>query len=229
MPDFDIPNATQVVSAVLAFVFCGLIGLERQLRHKNAGVRTHVLVGLGSCLFTLVSLYGAPAAVGGVLGWDASRIAAQVVTGVGFLCAGLIFVQRDSVRGLTTAASIWVAAAVGMACGAAMYGVALMVLLLHFLIILMAPLLRSMRWMGDGEIVELIYEDGRGILREILLLASARNVQTRILSSNPSSHGEWRGVEMLVQLQGRAGIAELIKEVGELEGVSSIAVANDAE
>lgn len=229
MPDISIPNSTEVVSALLAFLFCGLIGLERQLRRKSAGVRTHVLVGLGSCLFTMVSLYGSPAGVGSVLEWDASRIAAQIVSGVGFLGAGMIFVQRDAVRGLTTAASIWMAAALGMACGAAMYGVALMILALHFVIILMTPLLNILRRTSGGEIVELTYEDGHGILREVLMLATSHNVGTRILSSRPANHGEWRGVEMLVQLQGRTGIDELIRAVGELQGVSSIGIADDTD
>ena len=228
MPDFNVPNAVEVMSALLAFVFCGLIGLERQLSRKSAGVRTHVLVGLGSCLFTMVSLYGSPVGVGTILEWDASRIAAQIVSGVGFLGAGLIFVQRDAVRGLTTAASIWMAAAIGMATGAAMYGVALMILALHFLIILMTPLLNILRRRHGGEIVELTYEDGRGILREALLLATKHNLQTRILSSRPVNHGEWRGVEMLMQLQGR-NVHTLVTELSEMEGVTNAGVAEDTD
>lgn len=114
---------TSLVEAGLllaTFVLCSLIGIERQVRQKSAGYRTHVLVGLGSCAFTLVSAYGfafvlEPGAVA-----DPSRIEAQIVSGIGFLGAGVIFKGRDVVRGLTTAATIWVPAAVGMACGAGM-------------------------------------------------------------------------------------------------------------
>lgn len=107
----------------VAAVLGGVIGLERELDEKAAGLRTHMLVSAGSALFTLVSAYG----FAGILGesgpqvlvrLDPSRIAAQIVTGVGFLGAGVIFRQGFSIRGLTTAASLWVVAAVGMAAGA---------------------------------------------------------------------------------------------------------------
>src|SRR6188472_1131134 len=92
------------------FFLCSLVGIERQVRQKSAGYRTHVLVGLGSCAFTLVSAYGFAFVTepGAVL--DPSRIAAQIVSGIGFLGAGVIFKGRDVVRGLTTAATIWVSA-----------------------------------------------------------------------------------------------------------------------
>src|ERR1700729_1605994 len=109
----------QAGGAGLALVLSALIGLEREVRQKHAGLRTHTLVGVGAALFMLISKYGftdvlQPRLV--VL--DPSRVAAQIVTGIGFLGAGLIFVRRDSVRGLTTAASVWVTAAVGAASGA---------------------------------------------------------------------------------------------------------------
>ena len=113
------------------FVLCSLIGIERQLRNKAAGYRTHVLVGLGSCAFTLVSAYGFSAVLGSDVNLDPSRIAAQIVSGIGFLGAGVIFKGRSVVRGLTTAASIWVAAAIGMACGAGMLFVGLLLTALH--------------------------------------------------------------------------------------------------
>ena len=100
-----------VVAVVAALVLCGLIGFEREARRKDAGIRTHILVGLGSCLFTMVSIEGVPAVVGASVTWDASRIAAQVVTGIGFLGAGMIFFNHDTIRGLTTACAIWIAAA----------------------------------------------------------------------------------------------------------------------
>src|SRR3954453_10746687 len=107
---------TELLLLLFAFVLSAVIGIERERRLKSAGLRTHILVGLGSALFTLVSAYGfAPL---GLETTDPSRIAAQVVTGIGFVGAGVIFVNRGNVVGLTTAASIWVTAAVGMACGA---------------------------------------------------------------------------------------------------------------
>jgi putative Mg2+ transporter-C (MgtC) family protein len=109
----------QAAELGLALLLSAAVGLEREIRQKNAGLRTHTLVGVGAALFMLISKYGftdvlQPRLV--VL--DPSRVAAQIVTGVGFLGAGLIFVRRDSVRGLNTAASIWVTAAIGSAAGA---------------------------------------------------------------------------------------------------------------
>lgn len=98
----------------------GLIGLERHLRAKEAGIRTHFLVGLGSALFMVISRFGFPDAEH----FDASRIAAQVVSGMGFLGAGLIIFHKNSVRGLTTAAGVWVVSAIGLASGAGMFRVA---------------------------------------------------------------------------------------------------------
>jgi putative Mg2+ transporter-C (MgtC) family protein len=105
----------------LAAVLGGVIGLERELDEKAAGLRTHMLVSVGSALFTLVSAYGFQEFLSsgrGVVSFDPSRIAAQIVTGVGFLGAGVIFRQGFSIRGLTTAASLWLVAAVGLATGA---------------------------------------------------------------------------------------------------------------
>jgi putative Mg2+ transporter-C (MgtC) family protein len=100
----------------VAAVLGGVIGLERELDEKAAGLRTHILVSVGSALFTLVGAYGFEDFPRGTV--DPSRIAAQIVTGIGFLGAGVIFRQGFTVRGLTTAASLWLVAAVGMASGA---------------------------------------------------------------------------------------------------------------
>lgn len=109
---------------LLAGFLGGLIGLERQLRSREAGLRTHILIGIGSAMFMLVSKYGFNDVIGhGHVGLDPSRIAAQVVTGVGFLGAGNILVQKQTIRGLTTAADVWVTAAIGLLIGCGMYAV----------------------------------------------------------------------------------------------------------
>ncbi len=108
-------------------IFCaamlgGLIGLEREYRAKEAGFRTHFLVGLGAAVFMILSKYGYDDVVKTELvRLDPSRIAAQVVSGIGFIGAGCIIFQRHVVRGLTTAAGLWVASAIGLACGSGFY------------------------------------------------------------------------------------------------------------
>jgi putative Mg2+ transporter-C (MgtC) family protein len=116
---------------LLASLLGGLIGLEREIHGRPAGFRTHLLVSLGSCLFCLTStefyrMYGNFSGAGPV-GVDPGRIAAQVVTGIGFLGAGAIIREKASIRGLTTAACLWVAAALGIACGIGLFYLAISV------------------------------------------------------------------------------------------------------
>ena len=104
----------------------GLIGLEREYRAKEAGFRTHFLVGLGSTLFMIVSQWGFSDVLGGRnISLDPARVAAQVVSGIGFIGAGTIIFQEHVVRGLTTAAGLWVTSAIGLPCGSGMYWIAL--------------------------------------------------------------------------------------------------------
>jgi putative Mg2+ transporter-C (MgtC) family protein len=123
MAELTISYWEVVLRLVLASLLCGAIGFEREVRDQPAGFRTHILLGLGATLFTLVSAYGfepftRAALGGGGLQFDPTRIAAQVVAGVGFLGAGAIIRQGRDVRGLTTAASLWAVSAIGMAAGA---------------------------------------------------------------------------------------------------------------
>jgi putative Mg2+ transporter-C (MgtC) family protein len=118
-----LPDVEIGLRLLVATLLSGIIGLERERGERAAGLRTHALVGMGSCLLMIVSAFGfedwhyTPGAL------DPSRIAAQVVSGIGFLGAGVIIFQRDGgvVRGLTTAASVWVVAAIGLAVGGGMY------------------------------------------------------------------------------------------------------------
>ena len=107
-----------ILRLFIAGMLGGIIGLEREFRAKEAGLRTHFIVALGSALFMLISQYAFSGR------FDAARVAAQVVSGIGFIGAGVIIFQKNVVRGVTTAAGLWVAAAIGLACGAGMYAVA---------------------------------------------------------------------------------------------------------
>lgn len=108
-----------VLRLVVAGLMGGLVGLERELRAKEAGLRTHFIVALGSALFMIISQFAF-----GDAQHDAARVAAQVVSGIGFIGAGVIIFQRNAVRGVTTAAGLWVVAAIGLACGGGMWIVA---------------------------------------------------------------------------------------------------------
>jgi len=101
-------------AVILCVILCGIIGYEREKRGSSAGFRTHLLVGVGSCIIMIISIYGFPSNVGNR---DVARLAAQAVTGVGFLGAGTIIHNNRGVKGLTTASTIWLSMAIGLACG----------------------------------------------------------------------------------------------------------------
>jgi putative Mg2+ transporter-C (MgtC) family protein len=130
-------NAQVMIRLVLSVILGGLIGLERQLHRRTAGLRTHILVSLGSCLIMLTSLY-IFAIYKNEVPLDPARIAAGVITGIGFLGAGAIIRDRAGIKGLTTAASLWVVAAIGLAAGcgfysASIFGTLLVLIVLFFL------------------------------------------------------------------------------------------------
>jgi putative Mg2+ transporter-C (MgtC) family protein len=113
-------NWENILKLVLSSICGGLIGFERSLRHKDAGIRTHIILSMGTTLFVIVSRYGFIDKLGSSTG-DVTRIAANIVTGIGFLGAGVIFLRGGSIKGLTTAAGIWTTAGIGMSIGAGMY------------------------------------------------------------------------------------------------------------
>lgn len=128
--DFSIEFLIRILAALgLGF----LLGLERELTNKYAGLRTHILVCLGACIFTIVSIYGFPTFVDGdnvivdqTTGLrDSGRVAAQIVSGIGFIGAGAVLRNGPMIIGLTTAATLWISAAIGMTCGVGMYDVAI--------------------------------------------------------------------------------------------------------
>lgn len=131
------------ISLTTAIVLGFALGLERELTNKQAGLRTHIFVCLGSCIFTLLSIHGFPTfAAGdnyfsGATGVrDTARIAAQIVTGIGFIGAGTVMKNGSSVHGLTTASTLWIAAGIGMACGAEKYDIAVISTILSVLVLI---------------------------------------------------------------------------------------------
>jgi putative Mg2+ transporter-C (MgtC) family protein len=123
-----------IIRLILSMLLGGLIGLERQIHRRTAGLRTHILVSLGSCLIMLTSLYVFDIYKDKVP-LDPGRIAAGVITGIGFLGAGAIIRDREGVKGLTTAASLWVVAAIGLATGCGFYTASLFTTLLTLIVL----------------------------------------------------------------------------------------------
>jgi putative Mg2+ transporter-C (MgtC) family protein len=234
----------QIGELGLAFVLSALIGLEREIRHKSAGLRTYTLVGFSAALIMLVSKYGFGDVLSDRVVLDPSRIAAQIVTGIGFIGGGLIFVRRDSVRGLTTAAIVWLTAAVGMACGAGLPVLALFVTALHFVIVFAFPYvverLPKSRWTPSP--LQVTYEDGRGILRDVLVVCTQHDFAVSRVRVERESSADRQGVNgsaeqteatstqatqkrvvtVNMEIQGTRSVAKLAAKLAEINGVVSV-------
>jgi putative Mg2+ transporter-C (MgtC) family protein len=225
----NIPELSLLELAVRLLVAAGLtgaIGLERELRERAAGLRTHMLVGVGAALFTIVSAYGWGDFVfnrneGTIL--DPTRIAAQIVTGIGFLGAGAIIRQGLSVRGLTTAAGLWVVAAIGMAAGAGFYSAALIgtgIVLVGLGPIRWlegAPVIRDLR--REGRVLEIDLRPGESLggVLDVLHGRRVRISRVEIAEEDGRRHAR---VELDLPLGG-AGSA-LVEELARHEGVTAV-------
>ena len=209
----------------LAAVLGGAIGVERELREREAGLRTHLLVSLGSALFTIVSAYGFHAFLASgqsVVRADPTRIAAQIVTGIGFLGAGAIIRQGLSVRGLTTAATLWVVAAVGLASGAGYYSAAaittgLVLIALYPLRIAAYRVLRRFQPEDGRLLVELPAGQSPGAVIDEVELAGAR-----LESIEVSQQGDRRRLELDVALPQGLRAPALVTRIAELEHVAEV-------
>lgn len=161
--DLIFQNFEFLIKMVLATVMGAIIGFERKSRNKEAGIRTHAIVSLASALMMIVSKYGFFDSDK----YDAARIAAQVVSGIGFLGTGLIFVKNNAVNGLTTAAGIWATAGIGLAMGAGLYAVAIFGTLL---IVIVQILMHKDTFLSKDHLTitfEISLEDSFNTIREI--------------------------------------------------------------
>jgi putative Mg2+ transporter-C (MgtC) family protein len=221
----------QIGELAAAFGLSSLIGLEREIRQKSAGLRTHTLVGTGAALFLLVSKYGFnDVLVSGRVILDPSRVAAGIVTGIGFIGGGLIFVRRDTIRGLTAAAIVWVTAAIGMACGAGLLLLALVVTAGHFIVVLVYPSVarRLPRTSGTEATIHVVYRQQQGILRRILASCtssgfSVTGIRTR---EDEDDLRQRHAVEVTLELEGAREPAELSVALQEIEGVLEVRSAD---
>jgi len=230
----------QIGELLIAFGLSSVIGLERQIRRKSAGLRTQAIVGTASALILLVSKYGfADVLAPGRVVLDPSRVAAQIVSGVGFLGAGLIITRQGSIRGLTTAASVWETAAIGMAAGAGLPLLAGLVTALHFVIVLgYTPLIRRLPGAdGDTSQLRITYQDGQGVLRQLLVACTTHGWTITAMSTEARRSGALgdlvddqsdapREVTVTVSLSG-SGVHNAANALGAVAGVSGIERLDD--
>ena len=215
----------------LALVLCTLIGVERELAAKSAGLRTHTLVGVGSAGYMLISKYGFSDLLGTEhVALDPSRVAAQIVSGIGFIGGGLIFVRRDAVRGLTTAATVWVAAAVGTACGAGLPVLAVAGTAVHYLVTRgYHPLARLLtRRSSAPRAIHVSYGEGRGILRVVLTMCTERGFAVAGMYVDREGSDD-HTASVTLTLSGRGPLEPLTGEISEIPGVRSVSTATEEE
>jgi putative Mg2+ transporter-C (MgtC) family protein len=218
----DLSTTEALLRLLLAAALGGAIGLEREMRDHEAGFRTHLLVSLGSCAFTLISSHGWSdwtfSNTSGVV-FDPTRIAAQIVTGIGFLGAGAIIVRGINVRGLTTAATLWVVAAIGMASGTGYYVVAIGAAVL--VLVSLGPLkFVSARFISrvrpeEAELVIALKPDGDGarVLARIEELGA---------QASAVEFGDDRQMNVVLRPSRRSESARVAELLAKLEGVERV-------
>lgn len=236
------PVWSQLVCLAAAFALSSAVGLERQIRQKSAGLRTHTLVGLGAALFMIVSKFGfTDVLVEGTVRLDPSRVAAQIVSGIGFLGAGVVFTRRSRVRGLTTAASIWLTAAVGTAAGAGLILHAAFATAAYFVVTVLYPYVVDYFSIGgQGEFtVRVDYIDRVGVLREILSTCTktgsavagfsthdSPDTSTRFAAEHPVTD---KLVEVQLDLLGTPDIGRLMAALSQTQGVVAVSGSDESE
>jgi putative Mg2+ transporter-C (MgtC) family protein len=210
----------QLAELGLALLLSSLIGLEREFKMKSAGLRTHTLVGVAAALIMLVSKYGfSDILVRNEIVLDPSRVAAQIVSGIGFIGGGLIFVQRDVVRGLTTAAIIWLTAAVGIACGAGLPLLAIAVTAAHFLVVDGYGRL-AQRIHAEDARLRIEYLSGKGAVERIMQMCAGEGFTVRELGvEQPAADGGAGERTLHLRLTGRRPVQPLLLAMGDIKGV----------
>ncbi|TMF94675.1 MAG: MgtC/SapB family protein [Chloroflexi bacterium] len=205
---------------LVALILGAVVGLERERQERAAGLRTVTMVSLGSCLFTIVGAYGFP-------NTDPSRVAAQIVTGIGFLGAGTIFLRKDLVRGLTTAATIWAVAAIGMAAGTSQYIVALFTtLLILSVLMVLKPIEKRFFKRPSEALVSLVVPRGEGEIERVraaLATIGAFPMSIRIHELNDTDDR----LEIDVGLPAHRTTSDLLRQLRTMEGAKQILITRD--
>lgn len=225
---FDINIIVRIVSALLLGF---AIGLEREMTNKYAGLRTNILVCLGACIFTIISIYGFPevTVLGDELGTrDTARVAAQVVTGIGFIGGGTVLRHGATVLGLTTAATLWISAAIGMACGAGMYSIAIFATLFSIIVLV------SVR-VFEKNVLSVSTKNTKRLKISISCVNEMSNIiydymvehfeHLREISKKLSKEDEnYTKINIILDVVGQKPIKMMYKIIQSLDGVESVSI-----
>ncbi|MCL2761366.1 MAG: MgtC/SapB family protein [Desulfuromonadales bacterium] len=215
-----------VYKLLFATLFGALIGLEREIHGRPAGFRTHLLVSLGACLYVIVSIafyqiFG-NIRQGGPLGADPARVAAQVVVGIGFIGAGAVIREKASVRGLTTAACLWVAAAIGMACGLGLFSISMAVTVIALISLLVLKNVES--FIKKDTYVKLIIlcKDSDGLFDEINKIISDCSIDIMNVGINKNIENSEILLTYSIKSKAKELPCDFINLFSKLRGVKKI-------
>lgn len=210
-----------LVRILLAGICGGIIGYERKSRNKEAGIRTHLIVASGAALIMIVSKYGFSDILGDKgIALDPSRIAAQIVTGVGFLGAGMIFMRKNTISGLTTAAGIWATSAIGMAIGSGLY---LLGIVTAVLIVLVQIILhQNHRWLKESykEELSFVIDRNKDALKD--LQERLKGLQIEILNVTLTQEQDSYQVDLVVAFPDTYQAAHLLDVFHEVDYIHEI-------
>ena len=228
---FDLDMTLRILAAIaLGFV----LGFEREITNKYAGLRTHILVCLGACIFTIISIYGFPMFSGEIPEYhpngirDTARVAAQVVTGIGFIGAGTVLRNGPTVFGLTTAATLWMAASIGLACGSGMYDVATIATFASVLVLTLIRVFerkvlnRSSKNVRRMKVTLFCQQEEVDTIKDFMTenFKSVETLKIQKLFENP----EKIKISMTVEIVSRKPVQSLYKKIEKLNRVDSISI-----
>ena len=213
-----------LLRVMLAGICGAVIGFERSKRQKEAGLRTHIIVAMGAALFMLVSKYAfADIPMMDTMRADGSRIASNVVTGVSFLGAGVIFVRGGSIRGLTTAAGIWTIAAVGLAIGGGLYIIGVVSTLLMLIVqIILHHWLPSSETMETHDIAVVLKSVDNSVVTKLLEYFSEKKISVIETNIRRDTKNDLVKMDMSVRIQKDADLADALSLIGQVPEVMSV-------
>ena len=213
------------MALLLSVILCGAIGFERERKGSNAGLRTHLLVGMGSCIIMIISIYGFPQLYPeGEYKRDVARLAAAVVTGVGFLGAGAIIHRNAGITGLTTAATIWISMAIGLACGSmnfvlAIGGTILILVVLVFLVGIEGKVSKK------GPIVVLKAQRNVPVISRLLEASQEAECHTKDLQIQSLENDEVQITFILLANNKTFNVTEFISRLEKIEGIKEVNIS----
>jgi len=226
-----------IVSRVLIAVILGsTIGLERELTNKFAGLRTHILVCLGCCVFTILSIYAFPTAVDSTnpqAFGDPARIAAQILTGIGFIGGGTVLKHGSSVYGLTTAATLWVSASIGMACGAGMLDLAVISTVFSVAVLVLVRIFERNILVGKIKNTQklkitILCNDDESENLHNYIIENFDNIQ-EISKKRSDKQTNLTKIVAIIDINARKPIKELYRNFKTLKGLESISIRDGNE